>query len=142
VTEGPAEGRPLHSLAEFLFPAPAARSPGAIIKWWEKRRLPYNVAVGAAGSISFVAMSVVDSLLKGVPHLVPLPFVVLFALGANVMYLLGPTIEIVMDKIWGRTVLPVGPALYRMGLTFSVGLALFPTLIMMIALVGWLIGGG
>ena len=29
--------------------------------------------------------------------------------------------------------LPTGPALYHMGLTFSVGLALFPTLIMLIA---------
>ncbi len=53
--------------------------------------------------------------------------------------LLGPTIEILIDKLWGRAVLPVGPSLYRMGLTFSVGLALFPTLIMMIALVGWFV---
>lgn len=37
--------------------------------------------------------------------------------------------------------LPVGPSLYRMGLTFSVGLALFPTLIMMIALVVWFVAG-
>jgi hypothetical protein len=66
---------------------------------------------------------------------------VLFALGANVMYLLGPTIEILIDKVWGRTVLPAGPSLYRMGLTFSVGLALFPTLIMTIAFVGWVVAG-
>jgi hypothetical protein len=129
------------SITEFLFPAPAARSTGAIIRWWEKRRLVYNLAVGAAGSVSFVVMSVVDSILKGDPHLVPWPFVALFGLGANVMYLLGPTLEILIDKIWGRTVLPAGPSLYRMGLTFSVGLALFPTLIMMIALVGWLVSG-
>ena len=31
--------------------------------------------------------------------------------------------------MWKGEVLPTGPALYRMGLTFSVGLALFPTLI-------------
>lgn len=133
------------SLTEFLFPAPARRTPTAIIGWWEKRRLAYNLAVGAAGSVSFVAMSIVDSILKGTPHLVPWPFVVLFGLGANFMYCLGPTIEILIDKIWGRAVLPAGPSLYRMGLTFSVGLALFPTLIMTIALVGWtvarMIGG-
>ena len=130
-----------HSLAEFLFPAPAARSTGAIVRWWEKRRLAYNLAVGASGSVSFVAMSVVDSILKGDFHLVPWPFVVMFGLGANVMYCLGPALEILIDKIWGRTVLPAGPSLYRMGLTFSVGLALFPTLIMMISLVGWFIAG-
>ncbi|MEQ1856815.1 MAG: hypothetical protein ABL963_10105 [Longimicrobiales bacterium] len=129
----------MHSLTEFLFPEPARRSTGAIIKWWEGRRFFYNVAVGAAGSVSFVVMSVVDSILKGTPHLVPWPFVVLFGLGANFMYLLGPTLEVLIDKVWGRTVLPMGPSLYRMGLTFSVGLALFPTLIMMIALVGWTI---
>jgi hypothetical protein len=129
------------SITEFLFPAPASRSTGAIIRWWEKRRLVYNLAVGAAGSVSFVVMSVVDSILKGDPHLVPWPFAVLFALGANVMYLLGPTIEILIDKVWGRTVLPAGPSLYRMGLTFSVGLALFPTLIMTIAFVGWVVAG-
>ncbi|MBM4183561.1 MAG: hypothetical protein FJ207_04960 [Gemmatimonadetes bacterium] len=127
----------MSSLTEFLFPAPASRSPGAIVGWWEGRRLFYNVAVGAAGSASYVVMSVVDSILQGTPHLVPWPFVVMFGLGANVMYCLGPTLEILIDKIWGRTVLPVGPSLYRMGLTFSVGLALFPCLIMTIALVGW-----
>ncbi len=131
----------MHSLTEFLFPEPARRTPGAIIGWWEKRRLVYNLAVGAAGSVSFVAGSIVDSILQGSPHLVPWPFVVMFGLGANVMYLLGPTLEILIAKVWGRTVLPAGPSLYRMGLTFSVGLALFPTLIMMIALVGWFIAG-
>jgi len=128
-------------ITEFLFPAPAPRTVGAIVTWWERRRLVYNLAVGAAGSVSFVVTSAVDSLLKGTPHLVPWPFVVLFGLGANVMYLLGPTLEILIHQVWGRTVLPTGPALYRMGLTFSVGLALFPTLLMAIALVGWLVAG-
>jgi hypothetical protein len=40
-----------------------------------------------------------------------------------------------MHRIWGRALLPVGPALYRMGLTFAVGLALFPTLIIAIVAV-------
>jgi hypothetical protein len=133
--------RPGHSLTEFLFPAPAARSTGAIIGWWEKRRLAYNLAVGAAGSISYIVISIGDSILRSDPQLVPWQFVVMFGLGANVMYLLGPALEILIDKIWGRTVLPAGPSLYRMGLTFSVGLALFPSLIMMISLVGWFIAG-
>jgi hypothetical protein len=141
VNEIPSEGRLTHSLGEFLFPAPASRSTGAIIRWWEKRRLAYNLAVGAAGSVSYVAISIVDSIVRSDPQLVPWQFVVLFGLGANVMYLLGPALEILIDKIWGRTVLPAGPSLYRMGLTFSVGLALFPTLIMMISLVGWFIAG-
>ena len=129
------------SLGEFLFPAPAPRSTGAILRWWEKRRLAYNLAVGAAGSVSFVAMSVGNSILRGDLQLVPWQFVLIFALGAHVMYLLGPALEVLIHQVWGRTVLPAGPALYRMGLTFSVGLALFPTLIMTISLVGWFIAG-
>ena len=131
----------MHSIGEFLFPAPAARSVGAIVRWWEKRRLAYNLAVGAAGSVSFVAMSVGNSILRGDFQVVPWQFVVLFALGANVMYLLGPALEILIDRLWERTVLPAGPSLYRMGLTFSMGLALFPTLIMVISLTGWFIAG-
>jgi hypothetical protein len=129
----------LSGLTEFLFPAPAPRAAGAITAWWEKRRLAYNLAVGAAGTVSVVAVSSVESLIKGDLHVVPWPLIVLFGVGANVMYLLGPTIEILIDWIWGRTVLPVGPSLYRMGLTVSVGLALFPTLLATIALVAWVV---
>jgi hypothetical protein len=43
--------------------------------------------------------------------------------------MLGPTVEAVTEESWGRQVLPVGPSLFRTGLTFSVGLALLPTLL-------------
>ncbi|MGB1779767.1 MAG: hypothetical protein ACPHQP_09455, partial [Longimicrobiales bacterium] len=61
--------------------------------------------------------------------------VLVFALLANLCYTLGPAIEIVTHKIWGREVLPVGPALYRMGLTFSLGLALLPGMVMTISMI-------
>ncbi len=60
---------------------------------------------------------------------------------ANVCYLLGPAIEIAFQKLWGEKLLPVGPSLFRMGLTFSVGLALFPALLFMIAWVVQLVSG-
>jgi hypothetical protein len=41
----------------------------------------------------------------------------------------GPAAEIAAHKIWGSELLPAGPTLYRMGLTFSVGLAPLPSLI-------------
>lgn len=50
-------------------------------------------------------------------------------MGANLYYLLGPALESLAHVVWGRTVLPVGPALYRMGLTLAVGLALLPALV-------------
>ena len=120
----------MSALTEFLFPAPARRSAPAIIRWWEKRRLPYNLAVGTAGLFSLGALWVLAALPPGGTLLpfVPWQPIVAFGVLANVCYLLGPAAEIAIDKIWGRQVLPTGPALYRMGLTFSVGLALLPTL--------------
>ena len=60
---------------------------------------------------------------------VKLVAVLAFGVMANVCYFLGPVAEIAFFRIWGRRALPTGPTLFRMGLTFSVGLALLPTLI-------------
>jgi hypothetical protein len=114
-------------LAEFLFPAPAERSVGGILKWWEGRRLQYNVFVGSAGLVTLGVFRVFTWIIS--EDMVPWQAVVVFGVAANVCYLLGPTVELLMDRLWGRKLLPVGPALYRMGLTFSVGLALLPALI-------------
>ncbi len=118
----------MSALTEFLFPAPAPRSVDAIVGWWERRRLFFNLSVGGAGLLSFSAITVVASLATG-EIVVPWQGAVLFGVMANVCYLLGPVVEILVHQVWGRTVLPIGPALYRMGLTFSVGLALLPTLL-------------
>lgn len=126
-------------LTEFLFPVPAERRPGAILSWWERRRLAYNVWVGTAGAVT-VGAGLLFSILP--PHAPGLPGagmwvpVLIFGTLANVFYSAGAAVEIVVNAVWGRELLPIGPALYRMGLTFSVGLALFPTLIMVI---GWLL---
>lgn len=65
---------------------------------------------------------------------------VIFGVLANVFYTAGPVVEMLAHKLFGRQLLPVGPALYRIGLTFSVGLALFPLLIMMISWVVMTVG--
>ena len=125
------EATTMTSLANFLFPAPAERSVGAILRWWERRRLPYNLIVGSAGLITVAVADVVFVFLDPSEGLVPWQAVVAFGVAANVCYLLGPTVEILAHKLWGRSLLPIGPALYRMGLTFSVGLALLPALFLM-----------
>ena len=120
-------------LTEFFFPAPARRSVGGIVHWWESRRLAYNVFVGGAGLLSLGVMELIALLPPGLPGArVPLLGVVAFGVMANVCYLLGPAIEIALQKLWGEKLLPVGPGLFRMGLTFSVGLALFPALLVSI----------
>ena len=128
-------------LTEFLFPAPARRSVGGIVRWWESRRLAYNVFVGGAGLVSLGVVNLV-TLLSGVPALNGQWIgVALFGVMANVCYLLGPTVEIALQKLWGKKLLPVGPSLFRMGLTFSVGLALFPALLVSIIWVAQIVVG-
>jgi hypothetical protein len=124
----------MSAITEFLYPTPAKRTVGGIVKWWEKRRLAYNVAVGSAGVLSLATTFALLALPPNgqlVSSFEWLPGVVVFGVMANVCYLFGPTIEVLVHKIWGRQLLPTGPALYRVGLTFSVGLALFPALISM-----------
>lgn len=124
------------SLTEFLFPAPAPRTVRAILGWWESRRLAFNAMVGSAGLVSVGALLSMSVLFGDAVHpgqaLIP---ITIFGVMANVCYMLGPAIEILIQKLWGNRVLPTGPSLFRIGLTFSVGLALFPTLLVMIATV-------
>lgn len=118
------------SVAEFLFAAPARRSAPAIVAWWERRRLAYNAAVGAAGAVSLAAVGIASAVMGGEPFF-PGALIAagVFGVMANLCYCLGPAAEILLHRLFGRSVLPAGPALYRMGLTFSVGLALLPTLL-------------
>lgn len=130
----------MNSLTEFLFPEPARRTPGAILGWWEKRRLAYNVAVGAAGAISMVAITIVASIGQG-RFFMPWQGAVAFGTLANVCYFFGPAAELLIHKLWGRTMLPTGPSLFRMGLTFSVGLALLPVLLLTLVGVASVVAG-
>lgn len=125
------------ALTEFLFPAPAKRSVTSIIGWWEKRRWPYNLAVGAAGAASVAWIYVGELIMTGgnISAVPPWQGVVIFGVLANICYSLGPAVEVAVDKIWGREILPVGPVLYRMGLTFSLGLALLPGMIMTVSMI-------
>jgi hypothetical protein len=122
------EGR---SLIDFLYPPPAPRSTWGIIRWWESRRLKYNLVVGGTGVLSLGAVHLLSSL---PPDPIHVPFllqpIIAYGILANICYFLGPVGEILIEKLGGGKVLPTGPTFWRMGLTFSVGLTLLPTLIM------------
>lgn len=117
-------------LADFLYAPPAPRTTGGILKWWESRRLKYNVIVGASGALSLGLFHLIMSLPPDPFHLTfTVAPIVLFGLMANLCYLLGPTAELAIEKLGRGKILPTGPALFRMGLTFSIGLTLLPTLL-------------
>lgn len=119
-------------LVRFLYPAPARRTVGGIFKWWEKRRLAYNLIVGAGGAFT-LAGAAVTSRVFGFPlSLIDLWDPVLpVALWANLCYTLGPLTESLLHRIWGRQVRPVGPHLFRAGLILAVGVTfLIPAIVL------------
>jgi len=65
---------------------------------------------------------------------------------ANIAYTLGSIVEVTVNNVWGRRVLPVGPVLFRQGVLFSVGLTLvLPTIILGVGVIaktlGWVFAG-
>lgn len=134
MTDDDLKPSPTGGLTGYLYPTPAPRRVGAILKWWEKRRLPYNLAVGAAGLFTLGYGSLVALLPPngGLDYPPPGGFLA-YAVVLNLAYLLGPTVEIAVHKLFRGDVLPTGPALYRVGLTLGVGFTLLPSLVITIA---------
>ena len=99
------------------------RGSWSVVRWWEARRLAYNLAVGGAGVLTLGTATV----LHGPP---PVPevgiAVVLYGLAANVCYSLGPLADLAARRWGGAAFAPIGPALLRHGFVFSVGLTLLP----------------
>ena len=131
---------PESALVHFLYPAPAERTVGKIVRWWEKRRLAYNAVLAGCGTgtilMALVTLNPLSEVLQALPAIVP------FAIMANLCYTLGWMVESVLHKIWGRGLRPVGPALFRAGLTLGVGVTLvIPTIMLMVAFVVRLVTG-
>jgi len=124
------------ALTRLLFPAPAeVRDTATIFRWWESRRLTYNIIVGGTGLVTIAAMKFI-AMLPPVSTNMPVfwPGIVAYGVFANLFYSLGFATEAVMQRAWHDETPRVGPALFRQGLVFSVGLTLFPIALMAI---GW-----
>ncbi len=111
-------------LTRVLFPlADHRRTPWTLLKWWERRRLTYNIFVGSAGLIALALIRLITWL---PPH-TPFPGgwiggVLGFAVMANACYSFGWATETFMRLLWGEEAPRVGPALFRQGVAFSIGL--------------------
>jgi hypothetical protein len=118
------------ALTRFFFRYPAScRTPVEIVTWWEARRIPFNLAVGSAGLITLTAAHLITRL---PPHPNPMPVVPslvaagIYGILANVCYTAGWMGELLVRRGAGDELEPVGPALFRYGFVFSIGLTLFP----------------
>ena len=131
-------------LVQVLFPEPTLqRSPVALIRWWESRRLTFNAIVGATGLVTLSVITLGVFLPMRVPiTALPWPMVVLYGVAANVCYSFGWIAESALERWLGRQTYGLGPALFRHGLVFSVGLTLFPVVMAgffwVTKVVGWM----
>lgn len=125
------------SLVDALYPVPDyRRTPLSLLRWWESRRWLYNKAVGAAGLMTLAGLIALHPD-RGDLFAPGLALAVLVYGGmANVCYTLGWVAELVAKLVWGREAPDVGPLLFREGLIFSVGLTLFPLLLVVLFAVG------
>lgn len=117
------------ALTRFLFRPPyQAQAPttAEVVGWWEARRPAYNVAVGTAGLLTVGMFTAVQAAFPGPVEMVPWQAVLAYGVLANVCYSLGPVVDAIVCRRWGARFAAVGPALFRYGLVFAVGLTLLP----------------
>jgi hypothetical protein len=113
--------QPVTAVEKYFFtPLYYPQSAWSVVRWWEKRRLAYNVAVGTAGMVTLAVAALTDG--QGPPFMLPLVYGVI----ANIFYTMGPVADLAMRKVLGERAPAVGPAMFRYGFAFAVGLTLLP----------------
>jgi hypothetical protein len=117
------------ALTRFFFdPVYAPRSAWSVIGWWERRRYAFNLVVGGAGLLTVGAVNLFSALPPGGGPLgVPLGPIAVYAVLANLGFTAGPVVDLLIRRAWGHGYAAAGPALFRYGFVFSVGLTLLPS---------------
>ena len=121
------------TLTKLLFEPTLVRSPLKVVQWWESRRLTYNAIVGVTGLGTLVYVNALELLLGNGWFQVPWLAIVAYGVGANLFYTLGWFVENLAERWLKRPVYGLGPALFRHGLVFSIGVTLLPTVVVTIA---------
>ena len=123
-------------IGDVLFPpADYRRTTLSLLSWWESRRATFNIVVGGAGIVTLVVIRAISWMPPGVPMTWDWRPIAAYGALANVCYSFGFAIEATAQRIWRDRAPALGPALFRQGLAFSVGLTLLPILLVSI---GWL----
>ena len=130
-------------LPGWLTTRPTGALPyGAVVLWWEARRVPYNAIVGVTGLISSAVMVAVAFTCEsrgGAPIGLPDPpafaivAVLLYGVLANLCYTGGWITEVVVAKVWAVDTSRFGPIAFTLGTVFSVLLTLAPAALIIVA---------
>ena len=126
------------TLTRLLFEPTLVRSPLRVIHWWESRRPIYNAVVGATGMGTLLYSNALSLLVRHEWFTVPWQVIVVYGVAANLFYTLGWAVENGVEHWLNRPVYGFGPALFRHGLVFSVGLTLFPAALVTFMAIGGL----
>ncbi|HJQ21760.1 MAG TPA: hypothetical protein VJ867_15530 [Gemmatimonadaceae bacterium] len=127
------------TLQTLLFEPTLARSPLRVLQWWERRRPLYNVAVGTVGFGTIAYAELVSLVARGQWLGFQWQVILAYGLVANLFYTLGPLVELAVERWLKRPLYGLGPALFRHGLVFSIGLTLFPAAVVTILAIGGLL---
>ena len=112
-------------------------SPWRVICWWELRRIPFNLVIGATGIFVLVTLDACGAIAQrylgepiGVPDppMVAVGAILLYGVMANVLYTGGWASEILVTHVWKENVPDFGPAVLFVGFSLSVGLTLLPAI--------------
>ncbi len=121
----------MSALTRYFFPSGVARrSSWDTVRWWESRRLMYTAAVGSAGLVTLGWANLVTLIMHG--RLMPIPWQlpIVYGVLANVFYTLGWGAELALQRLIGDNAPTAGAAIFRYGFVFSVGLTLFPSVVL------------
>ena len=117
----------------FFTPLYQPRGIWSVIRWWESRRLFYNLWVGGAGLLTLGVAAAIS-------FLPPFPFwlrgVFVYGVMANLCYSLGAPVDLFLRRFMGRHAAVAGPVLFRYGFVFAMGLTLLP---IPLTVIGWVL---
>ena len=132
----------MSALTRILFPLPDyRRTPWTLLRWWESRRLTYNLFVGGAGLLTVGVIGLVTWLPPHQPGAgLQWRGVLAYGILANICYSFGWLTEVAMRALWRDQAPDAGPALFRQGLSFAIGLTLLPIPLMVLSWVARLVG--
>jgi hypothetical protein len=123
------------SLHPFFQRTDLALSSCGIVWWWEKRRLIFNLVVGATGivtSIVFLIGGLISESRLGEPIGLPDPPIaalfgaVIYGILANILYTGGWFTELLVRHVWGEPSRDFSRIALTLGVLFSVAVTLIP----------------
>lgn len=120
--------QPPQSAVERLFFTPLyyPLSPFQVIGWWERRRLAYNVCVGAAGLLSLATLWLLHPQRSAMADFGLVIGAGVYGLAANACYTVGWMADLALRRLLGIRAPDLAPVLLRYGFVFSLGLTLLP----------------